>query len=313
MNITSPDTRTNTQVTTMTKALSEQDVQQILRGVIIPSPPQIITDLRLEMAKPEPSFNTITQLISGDVGLAGSILKTANSPYYGGGGRFSSINQAVMILGMGTVMDIVNTVSLRNAMTQMKDLPPGLFAALTRFWDSATDVARACALVADKIRLPTRDRAYSLGLFHNAGIPLMVLKYHNYLDTLRESYATPSERIVDAENVRHDTNHAAMGFFVARSWKLPSSLCDLIATHHNPDLFLNPDSTDTPDHQLLAILKIAEHLAGLHRVIGNQEQDWEWERIGARAVELAGLSELDFEDLESQAQELGLGQQSYFA
>jgi HD-like signal output (HDOD) protein len=297
----------------MTKALSEQDIQQILRGVTIPSPPQIITDLRTEMAKSEPCFNTITKLISGDVGLAGSILKTANSPFYGGGGRFASINQAVMILGMGTVMDIVNTVSLRNAMTQMKDLPPGLFAALSRFWDSATDVARACAMVADKIRLPARDRAYSLGLFHNAGVPLMMLKYKNYLDTLRDAYATEGERIVDIENRRHDTNHAVMSFFVARSWKLPGNLCDLIAAHHNLDPFLKGDGKDSAVHQLLAILKIAEHLAGLHRVVGKQEQDWEWERIGARAVELAGLSEFDFDDLESQARELGLGEQEYFA
>jgi len=297
----------------MTKALSEHDIQQILRGVTIPSPPQIIIDLRQEMAKPDPCFNTIIKLISGDVGLAGCILKTANSPFYGGGGRFASINQAVMILGMGTVMDIVNTVSLRNAMSAMKDLPPGLFAALTRFWDSATDVARACALVADKLRLPTRDQAYSLGLFHNAGIPLMMLKYKNYLDTLREAYAAQNERIVDIENRRHDTNHAVMSFFVARSWKLPGNLCDLIAAHHNLDMFLKGETKDTAVHQLLAILKIAEHLAGLHRVIGKQEQDWEWERIGARAVELAGLSQFDFDDLESQAQELGLGQQQYFA
>ena len=297
----------------MSKALSEHDIQRILRGVTIPSPPQIIADLRMEMAKPEPCFNTITQLISADVGLAGSILKTANSPYYGGGGRFASISQAVMILGMGTVMDIVNTVSLRNSLSQMKDLPQSLFSALSRFWDSATDVARVCAMVADRLRLPTRDKAYSLGLFHNAGIPLLLLKYDNYLDTLREAHASDDERLVDHENRRLDTNHAVMSFFVARSWKLPANLCGLIAGHHNLDPFLKNDAKDAGDHQLLATLKIAEHLAGLHRVLGNREQNGEWERIGPRAVELAGLSQFDFDDLESQARDLGLGEQTYFA
>jgi HD-like signal output (HDOD) protein len=297
----------------MTKALSEQDIQQILRGITIPSPPQIITDIQAEISQPAPNFTTISALIAGDVGLAGSVLKTANSPFYGGGGRIASISQAVMILGMTTVMEIVNTLGLRNALTQMKEVSPSLLTALTRFWDSATDVARACAMVARKLRLAAKDQAYSLGLFHNAGIPLLMLKYPNYAEVMCQAYQTPADRIVETENQLLDTNHAVMGFFVARSWKLPANLCELIAGHHNLDVFTPDQMVDSEEHQLLAILKIAEHLVGLYRVIGKQEQDREWERIGPRALELAGLSQYDYEDVESQARDLGLGEQQYFA
>jgi len=261
---------------------------------------------------PDPDIDAMTQLIANDVGLAGGVLKTVNSPFYGGGGKITSISQAVAILGMAAVMEIINTLCLRNARLQIDDIDDDLFASMTRFWDSATDVARACSLVGQKMGFPKLDQAYALGLFHNAGIPLLMLKYDGYAEVLRESYAAPMPRIVDVENRRLDTNHAVMSFFVARSWKLPSHLCRIISSHHNIDTFLARDIPDTESNQLLAMLKIAEHLAKLYLVIGGQSHDSEWEQIGERALVVAGITSYDLEDLQMQAADLGLGDQQYF-
>jgi len=296
----------------MTAESPDKPIESILRGATVPSPPQIIADLQFEMAMPDPDINAMTQLIANDVGLAGGVLKTVNSPFYGGGGEIISVSQAASILGMEAVMEIINTLCLRNARLQIEDIDDALFASMTRFWDSATDVARACTLVAQKMLFPNPDQAYALGLFHNAGIPLLMLKYDNYAEVIRESYATPAPRIVDVENRRLDTNHAVMSFFVARSWKLPSHLCKLISSHHNIDTFQARDIADTEHNQLLAILKLAEHLAKLHRVIGDQHKDREWEQIGDRVLEVAGVTTYDLEDMQMQAEDLGLGDQQYF-
>ena len=291
---------------------TQEQIDAILRGITIPSPPQILVDLQMEMAMPEPDLNAMAKLIADDAGLAGGVLKTINSAIYGGGGEITSISKAVMMLGMNTLMRIINTLSLRNEMMNMEDIPDRLFAAMNGFWDSASDVAHSSVLVAQRMNFPRPDHAYALGLFHNVGIPLLMLKFDHYAEVMRESYEKPTPRIVDTENQLIDTNHAVIGFFVARAWKLPSNLCDIIAQHHNVEIFHNPRIDDNEANTLLAILKMAEHISGLYRCIGGQPNNLEWNQSGKKILEYAGLSSLDFDELISYAHDSGLGQLQYF-
>ena len=293
-------------------AISQEQIDTILRGTTIPSPPQIIVDLQMEMAMPDPDLNDMAKIISGDAGLAGGVLKTINSGIYGGGSEITSISKAVMLLGMNTLMRIINTLSLRNEVMNMEDIPDHLFAAMNGFWDSASDVAQTSVLIAQRLSFARPDSAYALGLFHNVGIPLLMLKYDNYAEVMRESYKTPTPRIVDTENEMIGTNHSVIGFFVARSWKLPSNLCNLISQHHNVEIFQPGHTPDSEDKTMLAILKMAEHISGLYRSIGGQPNNLEWNQAGKNILEYVGLSNVDFDDIISQAHDSGLGQQQYF-
>ena len=69
---------------------------------------------------------------------------------------------------------------------------------------------------------------------------------------------------------------------------------------------------DSFENIMLGILKIAEHLVGLFRILGNQEVDHEWEKIGDNVLVCVGLTSYEFDDLKSQVAELGYGQQFYF-
>jgi len=61
-----------------------------------------------------------------------------------------------------------------------------------------------------------------------------------------------------------------LGFSVARSWKLPKNLCQLISQHHNTEIFQDGNLENSDDNTLLAILKMAGHISGLYRCIGGQ-------------------------------------------
>jgi HD-like signal output (HDOD) protein len=266
----------------------------------------------MEMAMPEPNLNEMADMISKDPGLAGGVLKTLNSPFYGNR-DIASISQAVMMLGMTTVTNIVNTLYLRDNLSQNDDVSDEIYKAMTHFWDSATDVARACRIVAKRLRVNDPDMAYMLGLFHNVGIPLLMQRFPYYPEMIVQSYLLESERIVDVENKHLKTNHAVVSFYAARSWKLPETLCRVIADHHNAiEIFSDKNKTDPDEKSYLAILKIGEHLAGLSRTIGNNKNDEEWQQIEESVLEYIGLSQFDYEDLASYAADNGIGGQSYF-
>ena len=292
--------------------LSPENIESILKGITIPSPPQIIADLQMEMAMPEPDLNEMASMISKDPGLAGGVLKTLNSPFYGNR-DIASISQAVMMLGMTTIANIVNTLYLRDSLSQNDDLSDEVHKVMAHFWDSATDVARACRIVAKRLRVNDPDMAYMLGLFHNAGIPLLMQRFPDYSQTIVQSYELEDKRVVDVENQIHGTNHAVVSFYAARSWKLPKILCKVIAEHHSAlEIFSEKDKTDPDEKSYLAILKLGEHLAGLSRTIGDNESDEEWKQIKENVLGYVGLSQLDYEDLVGYVADSGIGGQAYF-
>jgi HD-like signal output (HDOD) protein len=286
----------------MSQELSAEYIQQVLQGISVPPQPQIMVDLQMEQVMPSPDLRAIAKLISQDPGLSGALLKLVNSPFFGLTNRIASIQQAVNLLGCNTVINLINAQSIRGELTDEA------IVTLNRFWDTAQDVAMTCLTLAKRIGYHSPDEAYTLGLFHNCGIPLMIKRFPNYMTVLEEAYAsaTDERRVVDTENRLLNTNHAVVGYFTAKSWNLPLHLCEAIASHHNAlAIFTEDSSRDAQLKTLLAILKMAEHICESHLVLGNQSDDHEWQSIEQLVLEYVGLSEYDFENLRESIRDMG--------
>jgi HD-like signal output (HDOD) protein len=286
----------------MAQELSAEYIQQVLQGISVPPQPQIMVDLQMEQIMPDPDLKAIAKLISQDPGLSGALLKLVNSPFFGLSNRIASIQQAVNLLGCNTVINLINAQSIRG------ELSDEAIVTLNRFWDSAQDVAMSCLSLAKRIGYQAADEAYTLGLFHNCGIPLMIKRFPHYMTVLEEAYASASDerRVVDTENRLLNTNHAVVGYYVAKSWNLPLHLCEAIASHHNALAIFRDESGDAQLKTLLAILKMAEHICASHRVLGGQAEDHEWQCIEQLVLEYVGLSEYDFENLRESIRDLGM-------
>ena len=287
----------------MAVELSAEQIRRVLQGISVPPQPQIMVDLQMEQAMPYPDLKAIARLISQDPGLSGALLKTVNSAFFGLANRIASIQQAVNLLGSNSVINLINAQSIRGELTD------AAIVTLNRFWDTAQDVAMACLTVAKRIGYPSPDEAYTLGLFHNCGIPLMLKRFPGYMAVLEEAYASTcaGTRVTDIENRVLNTNHAVVGLFVARSWKLPLHLCDVIANHHNALALFSDELGDGQAKTLLAILKMAEHICACHRLLGDQPEDHEWAVVAQLVLEHVGLSEYDFECMRDSIRELGIG------
>ena len=285
--------------------LSNAQILKILQGISIPSQPQIMVDLQMEQVMPDPDIKRIAELISHDVGLAGTVLKVVNSPFYGLSNKISSIQQAVGILGMSSVVNIVNGISIKSSMGD------DTIRALTRFWDTAMDISMTSATLAKQVGYRFPDDAYALGLFHNVGVPILMAKYENYLDIMQESYTGHHARIVDFENQQLKTNHAVIGYYTAKSWNLPSMLCEIIADHHNCQRMFEQKTVENDKTALTCILKLAEHICGTYKILGRQDEDFEWTEVGTLVLEHLGLNDYDLEGLKESFAELGISPNNY--
>lgn len=299
---------------TMDALPSDDELNILLRGFSIPSQPQILVDLQLAQAENPPDLKEISQLIRKDIYISGSVLKVANSPFYGLNKPVTSIEHAIMMIGTQGVINIVNAVALRQELVSRKKLSDQDVEFLNRFWDSAEDTAKVAAAISHEIDLGQPDELYLLGLFHNAGIPLMMERSKDYRNVLLQSYELAEGMVTDVENQHFNTNHAVLGYYLTRSWKMPKLICETVGQHHNLQLLLSEDlHRGGPMLNMLSILKMAEHIVRLYGVLGGHELDLEWIALKDSILSYLNLSDEDFEDLVHLCRELGIVDQEQAA
>ncbi|WP_260957679.1 HDOD domain-containing protein [Pseudomonas citri] len=268
----------------------------------MPPQPQIMVDLQMEQYMPDPDLETIAKLISQDPGLSGALLKIVNSPYYGLRNKITSIQRAVNLLGSRSIINLINAQSIKG------ELHDDAIVTLNRFWDTAQDVAMTCLTLAKRVGLDNGDEAYALGLFHDCGVPLMLKQFPDYMGVLEEAYANASTecRVVDTENRVFNTNHAVVGYYTSKSWRLPDHVSQAIANHHNALAIFSDESSRNNSllKNLLAVLKMSENICASYRVLGNQAVDHEWECVGHLVLDYIGLSEYDFQTQKQEIRDL---------
>jgi HD-like signal output (HDOD) protein len=256
--------------------------QDFVRNLTIPPRPEIVTVLFEEMSRDEPNLKRITKKISSDVGLSAAMLKAANSPAFGLPRKLGSVAQAIDFLGMRNVSSIATGLAIRHA------LGGGNAANHRRFWDMAEKTALVCATFARQLRGIPVDQAYTFGLFHDCGIPLLTRQFPQYEATLARAISGDGD-FVAVEEADVGTHHGAVGYFLTRAWQLPDDFCRAVLWHHDTEVF-EDRSVDESVRNFVGIVHLAEHV--LNRAVC--EVSGEWARFQEYVLAHFGLSEEDF-------------------
>lgn len=256
----------------------------------IPPRPEVVTALMEEKTKAEPNFQRIAKLISADVGLSAAMIKAVNSAAFGLDRKLASVPQALQLLGLKQVASIATALVMRNMSGG------GATASLERFWDSAEKVALICARVAKKLHGIAADEAYSYGLFHNCGIPLLLNHFPRYKDALIAANSSIEQSFTACEEAGIGTSHAAVGYFLTRSWNLPNEICQATLRHHELDVFETSKTSPGAHHMLdfIAIGHLAEHV---HHLSARNGEDIEWNKFEHAVLKHFGLSDEDYQDI----------------
>ena len=221
--------------------------------------------------------------------MSAAMIKAASSPLFGGRAKVSGVTQAVTMLGLKNVMSIAIGVAMRQA---MKGGDP---VAMERFWDSAEAIATICGQLARKLRTVDADEAYTFGLFHDCGIPLLTQRHPEYKTVLRDSNGESVRAATDVEDERIGTNHTTVGYFLSRSWMFSDHLCEAIRYHHDLDTFTSRANLKFPSARaLIAIGHCAEHI---HHLRKRGTEDMEWLKFGGMVLEYLGLGKGEFDDI----------------
>ena len=256
--------------------IDKQGADEILKNISIPPCPAVVLSLLKEAEQPDVDFNKLAKLISGDVSLAVAMLKMANSPFFALRNKVSSVQMALSVLGLKNIIQLVRGLALRQSMGNVP---------MERFWDRSQYSAIVSSKIASGIHGISREDAYTYGLFHDCGIPILMQKYPDYKQKLAEANRS-AELVIAIEDQHYSTNHALVGSMLARTWFLPKLLSQAILKHHDHTIFENGNE-DGNVCSLVAIAMISEHVVATYLQLPD---DAEWLTCGGAALEYLGLS-----------------------
>ncbi len=264
----------------MNEANEEVRLEKLLNGVDIPPCPAILMDIQQELEKDAADQREIARLISQDVALAGHVMQVANSPAFGNN-KIGSIVQALNILGTRQVFNLVVSQLLKVSLSGGASMP------MERFWETSSLTARLSAELARRLRGVRPDVAYTFGLFHDCGIPLLMKRFPEVRAVLAEANACEERCFTDVEDRRLGTNHAVVGYFLARRWRLPAEVADAVLYHHDYTAFDAPKLLSPSSRMLIAVTVLAEHII---RLQAGDSVYQEWNKAAPYACQLFGLS-----------------------
>lgn len=262
--------------------------KQVLQNVLVPPQPKVLLSVVAEARKDDPSIPFIVDEINGDMGIASAVLQVVNSAAYRRALPIESIEQAVLVLGIRRIVTLVRSVALKSSMEHSQ--------RLQGFWARANRIAGAAATFADLLERPKLvDFAYMLGLFHEAGVPIMFQNYPAYSDLLLHAEQLGWLGLFDLEKQKCETNHCAIGALLARKWKLPRPIIEVIYYQHDTEGLFSSGELSDVSLEMLSILKLARQTVAILQ--GRDPQNSEWTTVLEPMLDFWQLEESDFEDL----------------
>lgn len=112
----------------------------------VPRVPAIVPQLLQMLRDPARSASDLAQHIAHDAVLVASVLRGANSPYYGAGRRIDGLDQAVLVLGQDGLRQLVAAVALK----PLINVQSGRFTrtGAPRVWQQSELAGSACRVLA---------------------------------------------------------------------------------------------------------------------------------------------------------------------
>lgn len=245
-----------------------------IRNIGIPPRPALLDEIDREMRKEAPDFTHLARVIGTDVGLSASLVKVANSPYYGFARKVRSVQETLLVLGLRVVTRTVAGLALQQVFPHVP--------SLERFWDSAARTARVSGWLAQRLKgriAPRPEDAYTLGLFRDCGIALLMIPFAEYAQILQQANGETERSFTDVEDAALSINHAIVGAELAEDWLLPEEIFEAIRHHHDRAAIEGASAAPLPEatRQLMALCQVAEYL--IQHTTG-MSQTHEWAKLG---------------------------------
>ena len=187
----------------------------------LPTPPIVFHQIQKVINDPMVSAGRIAGILQEDPAMSVKVLKLTNSAFYGLSREIESVKQAVVIVGLEAIKNLVLSASVLD-MFKGKDIDQDF---QDKFWRHSLAVGFCARLLARRAKargMIDPDSAFSGGLLHDIGKVILCCflpKEHTAIKEARETNAEMESFLLEEQVIGY--NHCQIGDVLAKQWKLP--------------------------------------------------------------------------------------------
>ena len=153
-----------------------------------------------------------------------------NSAYYHLPSKVTTMEQALVLLGMDSIITLAISASINHVFGGMK-AESGF--DLKGFWWHSLMCAIVSKAIAKETSYESPDEAFLSGLIHDIGKLVLWINFtREYKEILQSSHE--KEALPLAEENHFGATHAEVGHWLIRRWNIQSFIADAVLYHHEP-------------------------------------------------------------------------------
>jgi HD-like signal output (HDOD) protein len=178
---------------------------------------------------PRSTTEELRKMVSHDPALVTRILKMVNSSFYGLSGQVSSIERAIVLLGLNAVKNTAVAASM-GQMFRAAKLCDGYTAK--DLWAHCVAVAVTARELAQRINPAIAEEAFLGGMIHDVGILASLQLWPEKLREVCNAAKTSTQSFHEIELQQLGVDHQQLGLALAEQWKFPLA-CQMSAGFHH--------------------------------------------------------------------------------
>ncbi|GBF22635.1 metal dependent phosphohydrolase [Candidatus Gastranaerophilus sp. (ex Termes propinquus)] len=193
----------------------------------IPPMPNVMVKALEVIKNPHTGLKELANIMSADQAISTKTLSLVNSAFYGFRQQVTSINKALVILGMMKAKNIIMSLALRQMMVSQGS---------RELWEHSIRCAIAAEHLASELKVINPDDAFIMGFLHDIGKILLNAKDPAKYSKVRFMVQQEDAEICALETEHFGTDHCMLGSMISKKWQLPVILTNCIKYHHQPTL-----------------------------------------------------------------------------
>ncbi|MHC4458540.1 MAG: HDOD domain-containing protein [Planctomycetota bacterium] len=195
----------------------------------LPPFPETVLKAIQAMKDPEISAKKIVGIIQYDQNITASILRFANSAYFGLKKKVTSLKHAVAYLGSKTILDML---MLSGALDQYRTEFTGYGDRGKEMLKHSFSTALMCRILGEKIGLQESFTVFSAGLLHDIGKVVLSSFVEHKFEEIIHLVNDHNYSLVNAEQEVLGLDHAQVGGEILKRWGLPEKITGPVTLHH---------------------------------------------------------------------------------
>lgn len=211
--------------------MDTQLLDDILTCQSLPTLPSVAIRVLELTSDPDVKMDELAKEIQYDQGIAAKILRTVNSSFFGLRRRCSSIEHALIMLGLGPVKSLVLGFSLVSTIKGEE----GDEFDYASYWKRSLTSAVAAKFAAEQTENKLIvDESFLAGLFQDIGmVALYQTLKDDYLELCKKTEGD-HRQLAKVELDELEIQHSTIGAMLCEKWKMPHEIVIPVRYHDRP-------------------------------------------------------------------------------